>query len=185
MRRETHLSAEQARSQAPAWFPPSHGDEKGPSGYCPPQGAWPQKAVGLTSEAKDRGKRAPQLRLDRMKTRADFLRAQKGRRVNLAALGLEMCPTPEALSKAATLRVGFTASTKVGNAVARNRAKRRLRAAARALLPLLGSPGHDYVLIARTLTVTRPFAELLDDLTKAMGAIERADASRKKEKRNG
>ena len=107
-----------------------------------------------------------------MKTRADFLRAQKGRRFNTPALGLEMCVTPDALARAGSLRVGFTASTKVGGSVERNRAKRRLREAARAVLPLLGREGHDYVLIARAATLARPFAGLLDDLTKAVGALE-------------
>ena len=110
--------------------------------------------------------------MERMKTRADFLRAQKGRRFNTPALGVEMCATPEALTRAGTLRVGFTASTKVGGAVERNRAKRRLREVARAVLPLSGREGHDYVLIARTATLARPFQGLLDDLTKALGALE-------------
>jgi ribonuclease P protein component len=122
----------------------------------------------------------PPLLMERMKTRADFLRAQKGRRFNTAGIGLEMCPTPEPLAKEGALRVGFTASTKVGNAVARNRAKRRLRAVAAAILPLSGKPGHDYVLIARVATVSRPFAALLDDLAKALAALNRPE-----NKRNG
>ncbi len=61
-------------------------------------------------------------------------------------------------------RVGYTASKKVGNAVARNRAKRRLRAAAALVLADLAQPQHDYVLIARQGTLTRPWADLLADL---------------------
>jgi ribonuclease P protein component len=71
-----------------------------------------------------------------------------------------------------SLRVGFTASKKVGNAVARNRAKRRLRAAARTVLPARGRPGWDYVLIGRPeATAARPFASLCDDLAGAIAAI--------------
>lgn len=70
------------------------------------------------------------------------------------------------------VRVGFTCSKKVGNAVARNRAKRRLRAAARAVLPGIGRAGWDYVLVGRPeATAARPFASLCDDLAGAIAAI--------------
>jgi ribonuclease P protein component len=75
------------------------------------------------------------------------------------------------------VRVGFTASRKVGGAVLRNRAKRRLRAAA---LPLLAREGHDYVLVARTATLSRPFAELTRDLEKALFAAHAALARAEK-----
>ena len=64
--------------------------------------------------------------------------------------------------------VGFTATRKIGGAVVRNRAKRRLREAARALLPRLGTPGADYVLIARMGTALRPWDRLLDDVAAAL-----------------
>jgi len=100
--------------------------------------------------------------------RADFLRAARGIRKVVGALTLEVCPTPAADAKPGMLRVGFTASKKVGNAVVRNRCKRRLREAARALLPLYGRHGHDYVLVARATTLNRPYAALLDDLAQAL-----------------
>jgi len=106
--------------------------------------------------------------LDRLKTRADFLRAAAAIRCPRPALTLEMSPTPE--PKSGHARVGFTASRKVGGAVERNRAKRRLRAAAAALLPLLGEAGNDYVLIARAATLKAPFDGLLADLTAALHA---------------
>jgi len=71
------------------------------------------------------------------------------------------------------IRVGFTATKKVGNAVIRNKAKRRLRACARAVLPRCGLAGHDYVLIARNSTVTRDFALLLDDVEKALISLSK------------
>jgi len=71
------------------------------------------------------------------------------------------------------VRVGFTASRKVGNAVVRNRAKRRLRAAAAEVLARDGRPGTDYVLIARAGTGERDYAELVGDLAAALRQIER------------
>lgn len=69
------------------------------------------------------------------------------------------------------IRAGFTATKKIGNAVTRNRAKRRLREAAREKLPALGRPGHDYVLIARQSTVGRGFKDLLADLETALTSL--------------
>ena len=66
------------------------------------------------------------------------------------------------------IRVGFTATKKIGGAVVRNRAKRRLREAARALLPAHGRPATDYVFVARMGTPDRPWARLLDDAKSAL-----------------
>ncbi|WP_335645180.1 ribonuclease P protein component [Azospirillum humicireducens] len=62
------------------------------------------------------------------------------------------------------IRLGLTASRKVGNAVVRNRARRRLREAARQILPIHAAPGHDFVLVARGDTAERPWTDLLGDL---------------------
>ena len=69
--------------------------------------------------------------------------------------------------------VGFTATKKIGNAVIRNRAKRRLREVARTLLPELGLTGHDYVFIARDSTTARQWTDLLDDTRKALITLSR------------
>lgn len=111
--------------------------------------------------------------LVRLKTRADFLRvAAARRRAARPGLVLQAAARPQGLEGDA-VRVGFTASRKVGNAVVRNRAKRRLRAAAADVLGRDGQPGTDYVLIARGGTGTRSYGELVGDLTAALRQVER------------
>ncbi len=105
--------------------------------------------------------------MDHLKQRSDFLRAARGIRRVTPGLTLEICANP---APTAGIRVGFTASRKVGNAVVRNRSKRRLRAAAAAILPLSGMAGTDYVLVARPDTVGRPFESLKADLAGALRA---------------
>jgi ribonuclease P protein component len=115
--------------------------------------------------------------LIRLKTRGDFLRvAAKRARAVRAGLILQAAPQPD--DGNAPPRVGFTASKRVGNAVARNRAKRRLRAVAASVLPLHGRPGTDYVLIARAGTGERVYAELLADLDGALRQLARPNAAR-------
>ena len=72
-----------------------------------------------------------------------------------------------------SLRVGFTVTKKIGNAVVRNRMKRRLRALARELLPARGIAGSDHVLIGRSGGIERDFATLRDELTSALSKAAR------------
>jgi ribonuclease P protein component len=112
--------------------------------------------------------------LARLKTRADFLRvaAVRGRAVRPGFV-LQAAGRPAQPDGDTGVRIGFTASRKVGNAVHRNRAKRRLRSAAAAVLPRLGRAGTDYVLVARGETASRPYAELLADLESAVRQLDR------------
>ena len=112
--------------------------------------------------------------MDGLKKRTDFLRAARGIRRVTPSVTLETCPTPDPCPGA--VRLGFTATKKIGNAVVRNRAKRRLRAAARSLVPLLGREGNDYVLVARPATVTCDFQGLLGDLADALKAAAKAES---------
>lgn len=112
-----------------------------------------------------------------LRQRADFLRTAQGRRQPAGAFLLQARERGDGADGA--MRVGFTASKKVGNAVTRNRAKRRLRALAREILPRLGRPGWDYVLVARPgATVERPFATLRADLEAALRQIHQGKERR-------
>ena len=82
------------------------------------------------------------------------------------------------------MRVGFTASRKVGNAVVRNRAKRRLRAAAAEILARDGRSGTDYVLIARAGTGQRRYGDQVADLAGALRQVERHAAAATRTRRD-
>ena len=100
----------------------------------------------------------------RLKARPQFLFVRGGHSERRKALVVQA----RTRKVSSAIGAGFTATKKVGNAVARNRAKRRLREAARLLLPLHGVSGTDYVLIARMETATIGWQRLLDDMESAL-----------------
>ncbi|WP_213394863.1 ribonuclease P protein component [Yoonia sp.] len=102
--------------------------------------------------------------------RADFVRASHALRQGTP--GIHLQARERAQGEAAGMRVGFTCSKKVGNAVARNRAKRRLREVARQVLPEQGRDGWDYVLVGRhDVTASLPFDALVADLRRALRKV--------------
>lgn len=130
----------------------------------------------------------------RLLKRSEFLRAaRRGRKAARPGLVLQAYARERETEDSALsnrqgaspfcgMRVGLTASRKVGNAVIRNRARRRLRAVAAEVLPVCGRTGTDYVLIARAETVGRPFDALLADLRSALKQVEHRNSGKDRRK---
>jgi len=119
--------------------------------------------------------------LQRLKTRPEFLRVARARRKWVApGLILQVALRNKGDFQSAAshvgdeevCRIGFTASRKVGGAVVRNRAKRRLREVTEQMMPAHAKGGRDYVLIARSTTAARPFNALVDDLETALKRMD-------------
>ena len=112
--------------------------------------------------------------------RADFLAANRGLRI--ARPGFVLLAHP---NKADSLRYGITVTKKIGNAVVRNRMKRRFRALLRELLPEHGLAGHDHVLIGREGGVERDFGRLRDELVAALGRAREGNGDPPRRRRSG
>ena len=104
--------------------------------------------------------------MERLRQRADFLAAATGAKAPAAAFVLQARDRGED----GPVRVGFTVSKKVGNAVERNRVRRRLREVVRLALPTLMRPGHDYVLVGRRAALDLPFDRMIEDFAERAAA---------------
>ncbi len=130
----------------------------------------PPMAPADGNHAAPRGPSAVSVSVETLKKRPDFLAAARGKRQVTPGFVIQARNRGED----GPTRVGFTCSKKVGNAVARNRAKRRLREIARLVLPAHAKPGWDYVLIGRAgTTATRDFTQLQADLRAALAKLHR------------
>ncbi|MDX2236133.1 MAG: ribonuclease P protein component [Hyphomonadaceae bacterium] len=119
---------------------------------------------------------APALR--RLRARSEFLFVRQG----VKAVRPTVIVEARRRTLDGTCGVGFTASKKIGRAVIRNRARRRLKEAARRSVPRLGAAGADYVFVARAATPEAPWSALLDDIESALisvaAALDRASERR-------
>jgi len=170
---ETYISAECSRSQTPPRLPGAQSHDRWPHRSCPPPGAWAQASFRLIQSGPGgncpTAPRGQYQGMKHLKKRKDFLAAARGWKWVMPGLVLQARQNRDAAH--AEPRVGFTASRRVGGAVARNRAKRRLREVARAELAGRAREGFDYVVIARKAALMRPYGDLLDDLKTAVARL--------------
>src|SRR3954453_9816658 len=149
---EAHLSAKQARPQAQARVPVTHGDGRRTQGAERAPRAGPQEAQRLAT----------------IKKRADFLAANAGKRASMPGFVLLVRDRKDADP---AMRVGFTVTRKIGGAVVRNRMKRRFRALAREIVPTQGIAGADHVMIGRATGMEREFSLLRSELAQALDQL--------------
>ena len=105
--------------------------------------------------------------MQRLKQRADFVAATAGAKAPVSGFVLQARDRRED----GPVRVGFTCSKKVGNAVERNRVRRRLREVVRLAPPEAMRRGYDYVLIGRRTALDLPFERLVEDFDRALGRV--------------
>jgi ribonuclease P protein component len=146
---EAHFPAEQSGPQAAARVPQPHGNGRRPQGAERASRTRPQEAQRLVT----------------LRKRADFLAANRGKRFPTPGFVLLVRPRDDGSD---AMRVGFTVTRKIGNAVVRNRMKRRFRELARELIAAGGVRGADHVMIGRAGGVEREYSLLRDELRKAL-----------------
>lgn len=149
---EAHLSAEQLGPRTASRFPGSHGDRR-----------WSRRDPGASCPRSQEA-----VRLITLNKRSDFLAANSGKR---AAFGGLVLLVRDRHDDDPQMRVGYTVTKKIGNAVVRNRVKRRFRELARDILPQNGITGADHVLIGRNSAVERDFDKLRNDLHRALAKV--------------
>ncbi len=121
--------------------------------------------------------------IGRLKTRSEFLFVKSGTRFATPSLVLQARRRSPGSSQSPELaRFGFTATKRLGSAVVRNRARRRLKEAVRLAASGQAVEGYDYVLIARGGAVQRPFIEVINDLQRALTKVHEPSSGKRHRK---
>ena len=158
---EAHFSTEQSRARSPSRFSPAHVDCRRSRDFERSPCTRSQEAVGVShASGSDRDMRGYAV----IRKRPDFLAANRGKRYATPGFVLLV---HDRRDDAPAKRLGITITKKVGNAVVRNRMRRRFRELAAELLPELGKAGADHILIGRDGGIERDFSLLREDMTKA------------------
>jgi ribonuclease P protein component len=158
---EAHFSAKQSCACPSSWFSSAHVNRCWPEHSERPPRPWPQEAVGLIPATADRDMRGYSI----IKKRADFIAANRGKRYATPGFVLLVKNRQD---DDPTKRLGITITKKVGNAVVRNRMRRRFRELAREMLADKGKTGADHILIGRDGGIERDFDELRADFVRAL-----------------
>jgi ribonuclease P protein component len=161
---EAHFSAEQSRACPSPRFSSSYVNRCWPQHPERTSRPRPQKAVGLITEQAYRDMRGYSI----IKKRSDFLAANRGKRYATPGFVLLV---KDRQDESTDIRLGITITKKVGNAVVRNRMRRRFRALAQEMLGQNGQPGADHILIGRDTGIERDFDALRSDMIKALGKL--------------
>ena len=193
--RETDLPAEQIGAQAPPRLSLPHGDQGRPQGSlgAARAGASETERLGcgrgalvsfpyrLQTRCKSRFRSQTQIRIptsdpkvapmERLKRRTDFRAAAAGARAPAKAFVLQARRRNDIGAEQVAVRLGFTVSKQVGNAVVRNRVRRRLREMVRLTPQASLCAGHDYVLIGRRAALQRPFGDMMRDLDSVVRRV--------------
>ena len=122
----------------------------------------------MKSEQDESGSKELEFILGKITKRSDYVKASKGRYIKTSSLFLQKVKRDDKKIP----RYGVTASKKIGIAVERNRAKRRIRHAIKEVLPKYGKNGYDYVVVATTKTNKVSWKTVLNDLEKAFREIK-------------
>jgi ribonuclease P protein component len=200
--RETDLSAQQIGAQAPPRLSLPHGDRRRPQGSLGAARAWASEIERLGSGrgalvslpyrlqtcCKSRFRSQTQNRIpksdpkvapmERLKRRMDFRAAAAGARVPAKAFVLQARRRNDIGADQDAVRLGFTVSKQVGNAVIRNRVRRRLKEMVRLTPQASLCAGHDYVLIGRRAALQRPFGDMMRDLDTVVRRVHSPELAR-------
>ena len=113
----------------------------------------------------------PNARLESLRKRKDFIAIRAGRRQHSPSFVLQMRERGEDNFAAEGVRIGYTATKKTGNAVERNRIKRRMRAVVHQVMPIYARQAHDYVLIGKRAALNTEFETMVAELGSSLSRV--------------